>query len=98
MDSSGNGQHGTDANNQAPDHETANRRTGTGSFFFDGSDDKITLGDLDAAIVGQDKLTLSTWVYREGTGQEKLICKSSSANDADHVFSLGVIGAGVGQA
>ena len=98
LDSSGNGQHGTVAINQAPGHETANRRTGTGSFFFDGSDDKITLGDLDAAIGGQDKLTLSTWVYREGTGQEKLICKSSSANDADHVFSLGVIDAGVGQA
>jgi len=98
LDPSGNGGHGTVANNQAPSQETANRRTGTGAFVFDGINDKITLGDLDTVIGGQDKLTLSTWVYREGTGEQRLLCKSSSANDSDHLFSLGLIDAGVGQA
>ncbi|MDA0723894.1 MAG: hypothetical protein O3B25_06470, partial [Verrucomicrobia bacterium] len=58
-DSSGNANNGTVAAGQEPGQEVKERRTGAGAYVFDGNNDKILLGDLNAAIGGQDKLTIS---------------------------------------
>lgn len=96
-DASGNANNGTVAAGQEPRQEVEERRTGTGAHVFDGNNDKILLGDLNAAIGGQDKLTISAWVYREDTGEDRIVCKSSGTKAEDHVFSLGVVDAGSSQ-
>ena len=89
-DSSGSGNNGTVAAGQEPNHEVTDRRSGTGSYTFDGTNDKINLGTLNAQIGGQDKLTISAWVSHAATGDDRIVCKSPSTNVADHVFSLGI--------
>jgi flagellin-like hook-associated protein FlgL len=96
-DSSGNANNGTVAAGQEPGQEVKERRTGAGAYVFDGNNDKILLGDLNAAIGGQDKLTISAWIYREDTADDRIVCKSSGTNAGDHVFSLGVVDAGSSQ-
>ena len=93
-DSSGSGNDGTVASGQEPAHETTERRSGTGAYEFDGANDKILLGDLNGQIGGQDKLTISAWVYRDDTGDDRIVCKSSGTNVANHAFSMGVVNAG----
>ena len=93
-DSSGSGNDGMVASGQEPAHETTERRSGTGAYEFDGANDKILLGDLNGQIGGQDKLTISAWVYRDDTGDDRIVCKSSGTNVANHAFSIGVINAG----
>jgi flagellin-like hook-associated protein FlgL len=95
-DTSGAGNNGTVASAQAPTQETKDRRTGAGAYVFDGANDKIMLGDLPELSQGNE-LTVSAWVYRNDTGDDRIVCKSPSTNVADHVFSLGVTNAGGGQ-
>jgi outer membrane protein assembly factor BamB len=95
-DASGAGNNGTVASAQAPTQETKDRRTGAGAYVFDGANDKILLGDLPELSQGNE-LTVSAWVYRNDTGDDRIVCKSPSTNVVDHIFSLGVTSAGGGQ-
>ena len=95
-DTSGAGNNGTVASAQAPTQETKDRRTGAGAYVFDGANDKILLGDLPELSQGNE-LTVSAWVYRNDTGDDRIVSKSPSTNIADHIFSLGVTSAGGGQ-
>jgi flagellin-like hook-associated protein FlgL len=91
----GSGPDGTFAAGEAPTHETTERRAGAGALTFNGTDDKIMLdpansGHLNALIGGQDKLTISAWVYHTEAGDHKIVCKSPDTTVANHIYSLGI--------
>jgi hypothetical protein len=85
----------SDASEQGNDGTLANgpvftADTADGSTFalrFDGVDDYVDLGTLDAAGTG---LTLATWFKADSyPGDPRLISKATSTQENDHVFMLG---------
>jgi len=84
-DSSGNGNTGTLVNE--PIWTTGKI---TGALEFDGVDDYVAINHSPSFDV--DNITVCAWVNHRDTGDDRVVCKSTSTAIADHIFSLGVYG------
>lgn len=63
-------------------------RYSRGGLDFDGVGDRVDVGPiLDG---GTPQISVTTWVFKRDTGDDRVISKSSSTVRADHIFSLGV--------
>ena len=64
--------------------------TGTlgGALDFDGAGDRVDVGPiLDG---GASNISVTAWVFKRDTGDDRVITKSSGTARSDHIFSLGV--------
>ena len=64
--------------------------TGTlgGALDFDGAGDHVDVGPiLDS---GTPQISVTAWIFKRDTGDERVITKASGTARSDHIFSLGV--------
>lgn len=59
-----------------------------GALDFDGVGDRVDVGPILSA--GSPQITVTAWVFKRDTGDDRVITKSSSTAIIDHIFSLGV--------
>jgi hypothetical protein len=61
-----------------------------GALDFDGSGDRIDVGSiLDG---GSPQISVTAWIFKRDTGDDRVISKSSGTAIPDHIFSLGLYG------
>ena len=65
--------------------------TGTidGALDFDGTGDRIDVGSVFTG--GSPQISVSAWVFKRDSGDDRVICKSSGPATNNHIFSLGVV-------
>ena len=84
-DESGNGNHATvnGATLVEDRFENANR-----AYYFDGVDDYIISTDAVPGLQVSDALTISTWIYKENTDQERIAGVHQAAGDSQPEYSI----------
>jgi hypothetical protein len=61
-----------------------------GALDFDGAGDRVDVGSILDGSASQ--ISVTAWVFKRDTGDDRVISKSSSTAIVDHIFSLGVTG------
>jgi Tfp pilus assembly protein PilV len=83
IDSSGNGHNGTLAGNPSWTDGIA-----AGALDFDGAGDYVDGGNVLAG--GTPTISVTAWVFKRDSGDDRLVSRSSGTSIPDHIISLGV--------
>jgi hypothetical protein len=59
-----------------------------GALDFDGNGDYVDVGHVLAG--GAQQISVTAWIFKRDSGDDRVICKSSGTTIVDHIFSLGV--------
>jgi hypothetical protein len=90
LDSSSYGNDGTAYGN--PALTTDRNANNNQAYDFDGNGDFVSIPH--ASCFDVDEITVAAWIYRRDTGDDRVVCKSTSTAISDHIFSLGIAAAG----